>query len=75
MTNEAEHPQKGDRMDSIKVSFNGEVREVTRENAFDFFSGLFPRGIILVECDNGMVGLTVPPREGESNGKTESKSE
>lgn len=56
--------------DVIKVTFDGDTKEITREKAFDFFATLFPRGIILTSY-NEMVGLSVPPREDEYNAEGE----
>lgn len=75
MINEAVHPQKENKMDTIKVIFDGDTYKVTRKNGFDFFSKLFPQGIILTTRSDGMVGLSVPAREGENDGKGKPASE
>lgn len=56
-------------MDKITITFGDVVREATRDNAFDFFNTLFPRGVILVDLHNGMVGISVPPRGGSGDEK------
>lgn len=61
--------------DSIRIIHKGEEKSISKERAFDFFSILFPEGIILDYTPDGKyLTMAVPERRSVEDGKQDDEN-